>query len=95
MYRSSCWKVFCKKEVLKNFTKLTGKHLCWSLFKKEALTQVFSCEFCEVFKNTFFYRAPPVAASECNEEILESCFEMQEDLENVLENNFKIHQKIF
>ena len=22
--------------------------------KKEALTQVFSCEFCEIFKNTFF-----------------------------------------
>ena len=26
-------------------------------------TQVFSCEICETFKNTFFYRAPPVAAS--------------------------------
>ena len=25
---------------------------------------MFSCEFCEIFKNTFFYRAPPVAASE-------------------------------
>ena len=22
--------------------------------KKEALAQVFSCEFCEIFKNTFF-----------------------------------------
>ena len=29
----------------------------------EILAQVFSCEFCEIFKNTFFYRAPPVAAS--------------------------------
>ena len=28
--------VFCKKGVLKNFTKLTGKHLCQSLFFKEA-----------------------------------------------------------
>ena len=26
--------------------------------------QVFSCEFCKIFKNTFFHRAPPVAASE-------------------------------
>ena len=26
-----------------------------NLIKKEALTQVFSCEFGEVFKNTFFY----------------------------------------
>ena len=24
--------VFCKKGVLKNLAKLTGKHLCWSLF---------------------------------------------------------------
>ena len=32
--------------------------------KKEALAQVFSCEFCEISKNTFFYRTPPVAASD-------------------------------
>ena len=25
-----------------------------NLIKKEALVQVFSCEFCEIFKNTFF-----------------------------------------
>ena len=28
--RSSCPEMFCKKGVLKNFTKLTGKHLCQS-----------------------------------------------------------------
>ena len=28
-----------------------------------ALAQVFSCEFCEIFRKTFFYRTPPVAAS--------------------------------
>ena len=28
-----------------------------------ALVQVFSCKFCEIFKNTFFLRTPPVAAS--------------------------------
>ena len=32
--------------------------------KKEALTQLFSCEFCEISKNTFFLRTPPVAASD-------------------------------
>ena len=32
--------------------------------KKEPLAQVFSCEFCKISKNTFFYRIPPVAASE-------------------------------
>ena len=30
--------------------------------KKEALAQVFSCEFWEISKNTFFHRTPPVAA---------------------------------
>ena len=55
-----------KKGVLRNFGKLTGKHLCQSLYfikvagqvagqacnfiKMEILAEVFSCEFC---KNTF------------------------------------------
>ena len=53
-----------KKDVLRNFTKFTGKHLCQSLFflsffyvffnKKETLAQVFSSELCEISKNTFF-----------------------------------------
>ena len=52
-----------KKGVLKNFTKFTGKHLCQNfLFNKVAglrqlwcfPVQVFSCEFCEFFKDTFF-----------------------------------------
>ena len=30
---------------------------------KGTLAQVFSCEFCEIFKNTFFDRTPLVAAS--------------------------------
>ena len=51
--------LFYKKGVLKNFAKFTGTHLCLSLFlvkplKKETLAQVFSCEFCEIFKSTFF-----------------------------------------
>ena len=47
---------FVRKGVLRNFAKFAGKHLCQSLFfiKKETLTQVFSCEFCEVSKNTCF-----------------------------------------
>ena len=63
-FRSSRPVVFCKKSVLRNFTKFTWKHLCqrlfliklqaWDLnfFKKETLTQVISCEFCEISKNT-------------------------------------------
>ena len=61
--------------VLKNFENSKGKHLCQSLFLKnlqaEGLqlylkntpTQVFSCEVCEIFRNTFFYRTPRVIAS--------------------------------
>ena len=44
------------------FSKFTREHLYWGLFfnktsdfiKKEALAQVLSCEFCKIFKNTFF-----------------------------------------
>ena len=31
--------------------------------KKKTLAKVFSCEFCEIFINVFFYRTPLVAAS--------------------------------
>ena len=34
-----------------------------NFIKKETLAQVFSFEFCEISKNTFFYRTPLVAAS--------------------------------
>ena len=55
-FRSSRPEVFCKKGVLRNFTKFTGKHLCQSLFfnKRETLAQVFSCEFCETLRTPFF-----------------------------------------
>ena len=72
LYRSSHPEVFCKKGVLRNFAKLTGEHLCQSLctglackfINKEALAEMFSCEFCEVSKNSFSLRTPPVVASE-------------------------------
>ena len=38
-------------------------------YQKETPTQVFSWEICEIFKNTFFYRTTPVAASEQTQEI--------------------------
>ena len=68
IYRSSRPEVLCKKGVLRNFTKFTGKHLCqnlffnkvaglawlWHLLAPVAVAQVFSCEFCEISKNIFF-----------------------------------------
>ena len=35
----------------------------YNFIKIETLAQVFSCEFCEIFKNNFFYRLSLVAAS--------------------------------
>ena len=56
--KSSHQEVFVKKDVLQNFARLTGKHLCKCLrinkvaglrpLLKETLAQVFSCEFCEI-----------------------------------------------
>ena len=51
---SLIWGCFFPVNTLKNLAKLTGKYLCHSLFfNKETLAQVFSCEFCEIIKNTF------------------------------------------
>ena len=36
----------------------------WNLIKKEILAQVFSCEVCEISKNTYFYRTTLVAATD-------------------------------
>ena len=63
--RSSHQRCSMKKGVLRNFTKFIGKHFCQSLIliklqtvcnfiKNRTLAHVFSCEFCEISKNTFF-----------------------------------------
>ena len=60
-FRSSRSQMFFEIGVFKNFAIFTGNHLCWSLLEVPA--QAFSCEYCEIFKNSFYQRAPPVAAS--------------------------------
>ena len=60
--RSSRLQMFFKKGVLKNFANFIGKHLCRSLFLLKLQTLRL-----EIFKNTFPYRIPPVAASEANQ----------------------------
>ena len=84
-HRSSGPEVLCKKGVPRNFAKFTGKHMCQSLFfnkvgglrlatsLKRDLAQVFSCEFCEVSKNTFSHRTPPSATSEIKLQIKHFC----------------------
>ena len=63
--RSSRLQMFFKIDVVKNFVKFTGKHLCWSLYLinllvfrpaillKTSSTLVFSCENCHFFKINF------------------------------------------
>ena len=77
MFRSSHPRCSVRKCVLRNSTKFPGKHLkvdllkkrpwpqACNFIKKEALVQVFSCEFCAISKNTFFAERIWTTASEC------------------------------
>ena len=68
--------VLYKKTVLKHFARFTGKHLCQSLFLitlqgfnpvtllKSDFDTVFSGEYCETFKNTYFEKHLRTAASD-------------------------------
>ena len=68
--------IIAKKKLLFTITKtITAKHDTFninqrqspeacSFIEKDSLAQMFFCEFCEISKNTFFYRTPPVTASE-------------------------------
>ena len=60
--RSSHQQIFIKIGVLKKFATFRGKHLLGSLFNKVAGLQL-SCEYCQIFKKSFFHKTPPVAAS--------------------------------
>ena len=77
-YRSSSPEVFYKKCVLKYFEN-SQENTCarvsflimlqtktCNFIKKKSLAQMFSCEFFEIFKNTFLYRTPLAAASDPN-----------------------------
>ena len=58
-----------KKYIIRNFAEFARKYLCRNLFfakaklcnftKNESLAQVFSCEFCKTYKNTFFAEHHP------------------------------------
>ena len=68
----------CVKKVFLDISQNSLENTCQNLFfnkvadlrpvtlLKKTLAQVFSCEFCEISKNTFFYRTPLVAASDYN-----------------------------
>ena len=52
----------------------------WNFIKNETLPQVFSSEFCEISKNTFFTEHPWTTASD-----------MRIDVISILENIAKFH----
>ena len=73
--KSSQSEVFNKSDVLRNFAKFTGKCMCESFFvtkvaslrpanllKKRLSHRCFQ-GFCEVYKSTFFQRAPLAATT--------------------------------
>ena len=57
------------ESVFKKYRSLFKEVLYWmlpqaaTLLKKRLWRRVFSCELCEISKNTFSYRTPPLAAS--------------------------------
>ena len=50
--RSSDQRCSTKEAVLHNYAIFTGKHRSWSLFLIREIGA--SCEYCEIFKNTYF-----------------------------------------
>ena len=100
--KSSRPKVLCEHGVLKNFAKFTGKHQYQSLFfskivgaacnfiKKETLSQVFSFEFCKIFKSNFFHRTPPVAASVILNVLCSGLFNIESKSKNKPAGKFSI-----
>ena len=72
--------VFCKKkDFLRNFANFTKKRLHWSLlllklqapglqlYEKGTPTQMFSCEICDILKNSYFVEHLRAAASDGSE----------------------------
>ena len=58
-----------KTQMLENLlNKVTDPQTC--NFIKESPTQVFSCDYCQIFQKSFFHRTPQVAVSEKNDKVL-------------------------
>ena len=55
--------MFFKIGVLKNFPIFARKHLRWIIFLINP-PQVFSCEYCKMFKNTYFEKHLQMTAFE-------------------------------
>ena len=67
VFQNRCSKKFRilyrKKPVLESLFDKSCRPESFQTYEKETPTQMFSCEYCESFKNSFFYRTLLVAAS--------------------------------
>ena len=90
--RSSHPELSCQKDVLNNFAKFRGKHLCHSLF----LINLQASGLARV-KNSFFHRTTPVAAATnftssinpfIREKLKNSIFEIRKTSINI--NNYRL-----
>ena len=67
-FRSKHWRCSVKQmflEISQNSYENTCVRVSFLIkLQNETLAQLFSCEFCEIFKNIFLRRTPVVAASE-------------------------------
>ena len=58
----SSQQVFLKVLQISRLKTCVGVSSGLQLYQKQTPTHVFSCEICEIFKNKFSYRTPPVPA---------------------------------
>ena len=56
--QKSHWRCSVRREVLNNFAKFTGKHLCQSLFFTKGNFSTVSCEFCEISRTPILQNNP-------------------------------------
>ena len=68
IYRSSRLEVFYKNGVLTYFPKFVKKHKHqtegYNTINKDTLAHMFSCKYCEIFKNIYFMEHLQKSASE-------------------------------
>ena len=62
-------KIHRKSTCAKASSRIKLSEVC-NFIKKEALAQVFSCEFCKIFKNTFFTEQLRVTASDIRMQVV-------------------------
>ena len=81
LFRSSHW-MYSVKKVFLEISQNSQENTCSRVLKK-TLAHVFSCELCEISKNTFSYRTTPLAALD----------EVDKNVEKTLSNRLREYKK--